>query len=129
MAHLIESHVESAALAWLEALGWQIRHGDDIAPDGPAAERPDFSAVVLASHANPCGGQLGLSEEELAFYDAMETNDSAVNVLRESNPYRAGAGCGIVGVMGGGMKGRPITACSGRSSAPTLHAGRLPKRT
>ena len=27
------------------------------------------------------GEELGLSEEELAFYDALETNDSAVKVL------------------------------------------------
>ena len=31
--------------------------------------------------ANARGEQLGLSEEELAFYDALETNDSAVKVL------------------------------------------------
>ena len=31
--------------------------------------------------ANARGEQLGLSEEELAFYDALETNDSAVQVL------------------------------------------------
>ena len=31
--------------------------------------------------ANACGEQLGLSEDELAFYDALETNDSAVQVL------------------------------------------------
>ncbi len=29
------------------------------------------------------GEQLGMSEEELAFYDALETNDSAVKVLGE----------------------------------------------
>jgi type I restriction enzyme R subunit len=29
------------------------------------------------------GEQLGLTEEELAFYDALETNDSAVKVLGE----------------------------------------------
>ena len=29
------------------------------------------------------GEQLGLSEEELAFYDALETNDSVVKVLGE----------------------------------------------
>lgn len=28
-----ESVVESAALAWLEGLGWSIAHGPDIAPD------------------------------------------------------------------------------------------------
>ena len=31
--------------------------------------------------ANERGEQLGLSEDELAFYDAVETNDSAVQVL------------------------------------------------
>jgi type I restriction enzyme R subunit len=31
--------------------------------------------------ANDRGEQLGLTEDELAFYDALETNDSAVKVL------------------------------------------------
>ncbi len=31
--------------------------------------------------ANERGERLGLSEDELAFYDALETNDSAVQVL------------------------------------------------
>jgi type I restriction enzyme R subunit len=31
--------------------------------------------------ANARGEKLGLSEDELAFYDALETNDSAVQVL------------------------------------------------
>ena len=31
--------------------------------------------------ANARGDELGLSEDELAFYDALETNDSAVQVL------------------------------------------------
>jgi len=43
-----ESTVEDAALAWLEASGWQVRHGPDIAPDMPAAERRDYGEVVLA---------------------------------------------------------------------------------
>jgi hypothetical protein len=42
-----ESTVESAALAWLESLGWQVKHGSDIAPDGLFAERRDFGQVVL----------------------------------------------------------------------------------
>jgi type I restriction enzyme R subunit len=33
--------------------------------------------------ANARGEELGLSEDELAFYDALETNDSAVKVLGE----------------------------------------------
>lgn len=39
MSTFTESVVEDAALAWLEAIGWQVAHGPDIAPDMPAAER------------------------------------------------------------------------------------------
>lgn len=40
MTIFTESVVEKAALAWLEAIGWRIAHGPDIAPDMPAPERP-----------------------------------------------------------------------------------------
>jgi type I restriction enzyme R subunit len=43
-----ESIVEEAALAWLEAMGWQAAHGPEIAPDMPVAERGDYGEVVLA---------------------------------------------------------------------------------
>src|SRR5690606_35171803 len=43
-----ESTVEDAALAWLEAAGWNVLDGPSIAPDMPAAERTDFGEVVLA---------------------------------------------------------------------------------
>ncbi|HWQ37501.1 MAG TPA: type I restriction endonuclease subunit R [Burkholderiales bacterium] len=43
-----ESVVEQAALAWLEAAGWPVAHGPDIAPDMPAAERAHYGEVVLA---------------------------------------------------------------------------------
>jgi type I restriction enzyme R subunit len=47
MAQMTESVVEQAALDWLEAVGWQIVHGPDIAPDGAVPERTDYSQVVL----------------------------------------------------------------------------------
>jgi type I restriction enzyme R subunit len=54
MSGFSESHVEEAALAWLESAGWQIAHGPDIGPpclpagrDTPAAERDDYGEVVL----------------------------------------------------------------------------------
>jgi len=47
MSAFTESVVEQAALAWLEAVGWQIRHGAQIAPGEPAAERDDYAQVVL----------------------------------------------------------------------------------
>jgi len=44
-----ESVVEDAALAWLEALGYAVHHGPDIAVGEPAAERtdPNYRDVVL----------------------------------------------------------------------------------
>ena len=47
MGDVTESTVESAALAWLSDLGWQVRRGSEIAPDGLFAERPDYGQVVL----------------------------------------------------------------------------------
>jgi type I restriction enzyme R subunit len=43
-----ESTIESAALAWLESLGWAVRHGADIGPGTLLAERGDYRGVVLA---------------------------------------------------------------------------------
>jgi type I restriction enzyme R subunit len=45
----MESDVEEAALAWLEALGYEIAHGPEIAFDGPNPERndPDYRDIVL----------------------------------------------------------------------------------
>jgi type I restriction enzyme R subunit len=44
-----ESVVEEAALDWLKAIGWRVAHGTDIAPDMPAAERANYSEVVLGT--------------------------------------------------------------------------------
>ncbi|MEW6684484.1 MAG: type I restriction endonuclease subunit R [Nitrospirota bacterium] len=44
-----ESVVEDAALAWLEAIGYSVLHGPEIATDEPGAERsdPNYRDVVL----------------------------------------------------------------------------------
>ena len=42
-----ESVVEDAALAWLESLGYVIKHGLEIAPGELFAERTDYGQVVL----------------------------------------------------------------------------------
>jgi type I restriction enzyme R subunit len=47
MMQFAESHVEQAALAWVESLGWTVKHGSDIAPDTPTAGRTDYGQVVL----------------------------------------------------------------------------------
>ncbi|MDQ3817555.1 MAG: type I restriction endonuclease, partial [Acidobacteriota bacterium] len=46
---LTESHVEDAALEWLDQLGFTVLHGPDIAPGEPAAERESYGEVVLTS--------------------------------------------------------------------------------
>ncbi len=46
-ARFAESVVEDAALAWLEAAGWRVAHGPDIAPDTLMAERADYGEVFL----------------------------------------------------------------------------------
>ncbi|MGB9606388.1 MAG: hypothetical protein ACPL88_10990 [Bryobacteraceae bacterium] len=48
MAALTESTVESAALAWLESVGWQVKRGTEIAPGERFAERADYGEVVLS---------------------------------------------------------------------------------
>jgi type I restriction enzyme, R subunit len=48
MTKFTESHVEEAALAWLESLGWFVVHGPEIAPGEHGAERADYREVILA---------------------------------------------------------------------------------
>jgi len=45
---LAESTVEQTTLAWLESLGWAVRHALQGAPREPCAERADYREVVLA---------------------------------------------------------------------------------
>jgi type I restriction enzyme R subunit len=53
MSHrLSESHVEDAALVWLQDLGYTTIFGPDIAPDMPGAERSGWSEVVLPNRLN-----------------------------------------------------------------------------
>lgn len=49
MARLTESTVEDAALGWLTDLGYQVRHGPEIAPGERGTERrdPNYRDVVL----------------------------------------------------------------------------------
>lgn len=46
MSGFTELIVEQAALAWVERLGWSVRHGLEIAPGEPGAERVDYAQVV-----------------------------------------------------------------------------------
>ena len=47
MSQFTESVVEQAALGWFESAGWAVRHGAEIAPGEPAAERTHYGQVIL----------------------------------------------------------------------------------
>jgi type I restriction enzyme R subunit len=68
---ITESMVEQAALAWLEAIGWRIAHGPDIAPDMPAAERRDYGEVVLAQRLRDALARLNPALPAEALEDAF----------------------------------------------------------
>jgi type I restriction enzyme R subunit len=71
MTAFTESVVEQAALAWLEAGGWRIAHGLDVAPDTPAAERSDYGEVVLAQRLRDALVRLNPSLSDDALEDAF----------------------------------------------------------
>ncbi len=66
-----ESEVESAALAWLESLGWEIAHGPDIAPGEPVAERDDYREVILKQRLRDALARLNPDLPHEALEDAI----------------------------------------------------------
>src|SRR5437773_1735718 len=47
MSRFTESVVEEAAFTWLEALGYAVAHGPEIAPGESVAERANYKEVLL----------------------------------------------------------------------------------
>jgi type I restriction enzyme R subunit len=56
-----ESVVEQAALAWLEGLGWSVKHGRDIAPGEPEAERSNHEQALLETRLRDALARLNAS--------------------------------------------------------------------
>ncbi len=80
-----ESIVEEAALAWLAALGWTVRHGPDLAPGEPQAERVTFADVVLAGRLRNALARLNPALPPAALTEAVRrlgTTDAASLVAR-----------------------------------------------
>ena len=71
MTAFTESIVEDAALSWLEAVGWRVTHGPDIAPDTPAAERRSYGEVVLDQRLRDALARLNPSLPAEALEDAF----------------------------------------------------------
>ena len=92
-----ESTVEDAALHWFEGMGYSILHGPDIAPGEPAAERTDFSEVVLANRLRSALSRLNPNVPESALDEALrkitwtETPSLVENNRRFHRPMTDGA--------------------------------------
>jgi type I restriction enzyme R subunit len=68
---MMESTVESATLAWLSELGWQMKHGTEIAPEGLFAERQDYGQVVLEQRLRDALARLNRDLPPEALQDAF----------------------------------------------------------
>ncbi len=77
---IAESHVEDAALAWLHDLGYSVKHGQEIAPDSPTAERPSYANVVLRDRLQHAVARLNPTLPPDAQADAVR------RVLQTENP-------------------------------------------
>ncbi len=72
MSGFTESHVEEAALAWLDELGWSTAHGPEIAPVELKAERGDYREVLLAARLRAAICDLNLQLPADAINDAFK---------------------------------------------------------
>ena len=70
-----ESDVEDAALAWLEANGWQVAHDPDMASDELGAERADYGETVLGQRLRDALVRLNPDLPSSALDDALRGPD------------------------------------------------------
>ena len=47
MALITEDILEQKAIEWFKEIGYEYKHGNDIAPDSKTPERDDFRQVIL----------------------------------------------------------------------------------
>ena len=71
MTTLTEAEVETAALEWLSALGWQKAHGPDIAPGALRAERDDYRQPFLERRLRDALDRLNPALPSSAVEDAL----------------------------------------------------------
>jgi type I restriction enzyme R subunit len=69
---MIESHVEAAMLSWLTELDYATAYGPDVEPEKLAAERDDFSEVVLSRRLRSALARINPQLPGTALDDAMK---------------------------------------------------------
>lgn len=90
-----EAAVESAAMAWLEVVGWRTLDGTYLAPDGPGAPRGSYADVVLLSRLedalfklNPDVGSDGITAalrkiQDVESQDLLDQNRRMMRLMRD----------------------------------------------
>jgi type I restriction enzyme, R subunit len=90
-----EAAVESAAMAWFEAIGWRTLDGSYLAPDGPGAPRGSYADVILLSRLedalfrlNPAIGSDGIAAalrkvQDVESQDLLDQNRRMMRLMRD----------------------------------------------
>ena len=83
---MTEDQLEQECLSWLADVGWQHRHGPDLAPDGPAPERDNYRQVLLIKRLRQAVATLNPGVPAAARDDAVrQVIDLGTPVLRAAN--------------------------------------------
>jgi type I restriction enzyme R subunit len=80
VSSLNESVVEEATLDWFAELGYETRHGPEIAPDTPGAERTSYADVVLVDRLHSALARLNPA------VPAEIVDEAALKVSRTESP-------------------------------------------
>jgi type I restriction enzyme R subunit len=84
-----EADFERVVLDFLGELGWAVRHGPDIAPGEPAAERDDYREVVLVERLREAVLRLNPDLPLDAVEDVVKTALRPESQVAESENWRA----------------------------------------
>ena len=82
---MTEEQLEQLCLEWFAEGGWELAHGPDLAPDGPAPERADYRQVLLltdleaALHRNNAHLPVTAIEQVVAVVRKPESLDSVIS--------------------------------------------------
>ena len=85
---MTEDQLEQECLGWLADVGWQHRHGPDIAPDGAAPERENYRQVLLLGRLRSAVAALNPGVPAAAREDAIrQVLDLGTPVLLAANRH------------------------------------------
>jgi type I restriction enzyme, R subunit len=83
---MTEDQLEQETLGWLADVGWQHRHGPELAPDGSMPERSDYRQVLLLNRLRQAVATLNPNVPQAAREDAIQqVMDLGTPVLLAAN--------------------------------------------